>query len=200
MLWHSLHSALYPVLLVHFLYAGASREQRLRNKSTFVLLFITAVFAVVFFFLNLRNVAAAYLLVYIAAIVLLTFLAKLNVRREELDYTAAPEIKAFFWGMLFSFSAVMAAFLLAGLKISPAVFFVYFFSVPPLFYLILKKKKYFFQINNLVLFALGDYFVVAAVPILARRATEAVITGIAFEIVFIIAVFRILFAKKSFAK
>ena len=195
MVWHSLSSVLFPILLVHYLYPGVKKEPWLGRKTTIALAMPSAVFVTVFFFSPYPFAVSnpvIYFAILASSILGLALVAMFTPKSDGLKESRCS-IKPLFLGMALLLAFGIGTTVIAGEKLSPILFFSYAAGVPLLFAFILRRKNW-LTVPALVLFGLGFYIILGISGIsdsTGKGFAEGVVTGIIFEAALIWTALRI---------
>jgi hypothetical protein len=188
-------SVLFPIIFVHYLYPNRQKEPWIGKKTGIALLMLSAVFGSAIFFgpypFPVEN-PVFYFTIFTASILILIILAKLMPKSEGLKENKCG-IKPVFFGVVFFFIYGLGPSLLAAGKVNLIIFYFFLVGILLLFTYILKTKNW-LTTPALILFGVGVYIllgVAGTAKALEKGFPEGIITGIIFEIIFILAIIKI---------
>lgn len=179
LIWHALHSVLFPILITHFLFKDRGKEAWLSTKHIFFIAPFGFLGAASFFLGPQKDIVPPfYLLICIAAIAALGLLAKFfptsSVPRP-IELTWSPFILGLFLPFLF-----IATSLLAAMRVHLSIYYICFALLLALSILLFKKKGW-STTSAVTLFAVGDYSTFAALGAIVsytKSSPSGVIAGI----------------------
>lgn len=193
LIWHAFHSVLFPILITHFLFQDQRKEAWVSTKR---LLFIAPLgfLGAVSFFLGPQKdiVPPYYLLICIAAITVLGFLAKFfpaSSAAQPIEPTWSP----FLIGILAPFFFI-AVSLLAAIRVHLLLYYICFALLLTSLILLFKKKEW-STIPAIALFASGDYITFAGLGAIVSY-TNGSPSGIIADILLIILLLSFAFFVK----
>lgn len=197
-LFHALHSILYPILLVYFLYPEQKDTPWISRKMFYILGGI-AYLAGVLLFLNKQtfNASPVYLLIFSIVIALLLFLSRFLPKSPQIKEQGVFQMKSFLLGILFFFFYI-ALFIISSKKMNLMIYFMFYLVSLWVFYALLKKIRS-FTILGLLLFGMGSLLLTSMLAIigyLGRGSVDGAIMNVFFIGVFIVALFKL---RKKFS-
>ncbi|MDO8497295.1 MAG: hypothetical protein Q7S61_02000 [bacterium] len=191
--FHSLHSVIFPILLVYFLFPTVSQTRWVGGKKL-ALLSGLGLLAGVGLFTNKDSYHAdpIYLGVFalmIGALVLLAyFLPKTLQIREEGEF----RWKSWIMGVV-TFPLYLGMFVISNQKLPLLLYSLYFIvSLFGVYYLLKKLKMY--DVTSFLLFGMGSFMFLGflAIPgFLGRRLIDGVVVILIFEIILTVLLFKI---------
>ncbi len=195
LVWHALHSILYPILTVTYLYPENQPSTWLNRKLLVLacLLFTTA--GVIMFFNTPRiQVPLVYPLLFTGIIICLVFVSKF-VAKTPLIKTVPVKTSIYpaILGFCFHLFYVLGLVILAQKKLPELLLLLYAVFILILVYYFLKMKEW-LTIPHLLVFAIGDYCGVSffsTISGLTKGSLEITVVSIFFVILFIMSIYRI---------
>lgn len=191
--WHSLHSIIYPILIVAYIYPYAHKSSWLNRKWAVLFTALVVSMGIFMFFANPGfRAAVIYLPAFVTIITFLVFLSKLVPKALALDLPLQPaSLRSAFLGFCF-FSYIFGSIILAAIKVPIFFLCIYAVLIIFVFYEVLKHKKH-LSLQALVLFALGNIMADALFSLLGgvvKGSSEIVIMSFIFILVFTIAILK----------
>lgn len=197
LVWHALHSTLYPILLVSYFYPSPGNSPWLKDKT---LVASTLAFLLVgascFLLSKTPSASPGYLLLFLtimAGLALLAPEAPELFRLEDLPRdkpTASPAAKGFVFYLVYMFGLI----LLAKNKIPTLALLAYAVLTLAGTWRFIRMKRW-ITMPSLVMFILGDYIAVAGFALLGgivKSSTEIILVAFAFIVLFFYAIQRLL--------
>ncbi len=166
LVWHALHSILYPIVIVSYFFPKVRKEKWLRNwqKNTVMALF--SLLGLLSFFTTPKvNASPIYIPIFFVAIVSIIFLARCIPQGPQIEFLPQPVT----WfpalgGFVFQTMCLLGLSILGSIKAPLFVLLIYALGILVFFYQFLKKKGL-LKLPALVVFVLGDYMSVGFFPI-----------------------------------
>lgn len=192
LVWHSLHSILYPILIVSWLYPQVRREPWLNRPMICLLSLIAASTGIVMFFKTPRFEAPpVFLFVFIAVICLLVLASKMVPRVPRIvESTESTGLRPVLWGFSFYFVYMLGLVILSGLKLPTLVILVAAGTVLFMYYRLLSLKGW-FSFIPLLLFAIGDYLagsLILCIGSSGKGSLEGMFTGGVYSLLFLLVI------------
>ncbi len=196
--WHALHSILYPILIISYFFPDIMKKRWLNKKWLIALSVIVIALATLMFFTTPRNKSPIiYLIAYWIVIPLIIYSSRfipndIQLKKENKKIGLLPAVL----GFLFTFYTIGMA-ILWNMKVHIIFFYLFAVIFIGLFYFILKKKEL-LSLKALALFAFGNYLgdgVLQTGIGAVTGAIEYLISGIIFIMIFISMIIVILKRK-----
>ena len=195
MVWHALHSVLFPILLTYFFFPNYASCPWLSKKTVFIMLIPVAILGLMGFFdKNALGIVGTlpHLIVFIVVMSAIFYLARM-FKKEPENIPNNSFIKLTVTGFLFLIFVLIIPSIFADNKILPQIFFSYFFVMLLFFFFILRNTRS--NYHSLLFTGLGLY-IASAIFALIMRATLGNIPEVIAEIILII-IFSILIFKNK---
>lgn len=192
LIWHTFHSVLFPILIVHYLYPAVKLQPWLGKKAVIATILPSSALAILTFFKTKPELGGwPYLLIFSLSMLAFVLIAKFMPKATERvmgRFSFKPLLLGVSVVILYIISLA-----LASEKIPLAIFFLYLTVAFLSFALVLRKKGW-LAMPSLLLFALGDYMAHAAFggfSMFTKGYIDGIFSAAIFMIIFIIAILRI---------
>lgn len=181
-IWHALHSVIFPIMIVHYLYPGFAGKPWLGKKKSWLLLIPAVVMGI-----GQANTTGTqpYLVVFYITIIALLFVARTMPKATE-KATERFSAKTAGLGILFLLVHLWGSNALGAARVSEVIIFAYAIVTLFVFVAILKRKGW-TQPPNIIGFAVGSYIVVSAFGAFLSMLFFGNVVQVFAEIVVIIA-------------
>lgn len=198
-LFHSLHSVIFPILLVYFLFPTVSQTRWVGGKKLTLLSGLGLLAGVgLFMDKNSYHADPIYLGVFTAMIGALILAAYFLPKFLQIREGGMFRWKSLIIGMV-TFLLYIGMFMVSLRKLPLSLYSLYFIvSVVGVYYLLRKLKMY--DIVSLLLFGIGSFMVLGIMAIIGffpRGLIDGVIVVLIFEILFVVLLFKIRKGNKS---
>lgn len=202
--WHSLHSVLYPILIVSYFSSRKIDKSWLSMPSLITVCALFTMIGVWMFFNTPRfNALPVYLLLFTALIAVITFVSRFLPKKPGLKKASLQKASVFpaVLGFIFYLIYVPGLTILASKNMATIILVIYAVLVAAVFYWILKIRNW-LTVSNLTIFGIGDYcavsFTAGLIGWIKKGSIEIAVTGILFMIIFIIMVVSACLRKNKF--
>lgn len=201
--WHALHSVIYPIIFVHYLFPSRAQKSWISKKTAWILGAVSLTFGLLNFFRPSQG-PGGNLIHFSFILASWVFLWWLSGRVSGTPKILPENKIAFGWkipcvGIALFFILFVAPFIFSELALNPVAFFIYFaFITGAGLYKLSKVQR--ISLGRMVLVAIGAEVSVAFFAILTALpsgGTEKIISSSVFIIIFTAAALRL---RKIFNK
>ncbi len=190
--WHALHSVLFPILIIDFLFPKSKRKIWLNKYVLSVISFVVIGAWALVFFNNEKINPAYYLIIFYAIILILVGLSNIFKSKKELVSNKIG-IKPVFLGLLFIIMFFVGQWLIAKFNASYIFSILYLLVLISTFYTTLKSLNL-LSLKPLLLFGIWSYLFHTLISIfswLNNGEIERLISWLALTIFLLILVYRV---------
>ncbi len=198
--WHALHSVLFPILIVHFLFPTVSKTRWLGKKGVSILFFLCASIGILFYAkgetinpaISLAQNTPWHFIAFVATMGLIAWGVTFLPKTKEGVTTTSWSIKAFFFGLLYLVLFIILL-VLSSHRVPLLVFYSSLVAMIVLYGYVVKAKNWLSPNASLCLI-LGFYIADAtfnAFSSVLRGLPDGTIAGVVFDILFVWCLWKI---------